>query len=60
MSKGGKRKGAGRPKAKELRVRLSVRVHPETVPKLNKLGRAHGSRGKAIDQLVKSATKEKV
>ena len=34
--KGGKRKGAGRPKAKELKVVYSLRAYPSLVLKLRK------------------------
>lgn len=50
MSSGGKREGAGRPKQAETRVRLSVRVTPETMEQI-KAQRIKV--GPLLDKLVK-------
>jgi hypothetical protein len=49
---GGKRAGAGRPKAKAKRVKITPTVHPDTPAKLRKHAKSHGSIGRAIDFLA--------
>lgn len=54
MTKGGKREGAGRPKAEEPRVRLTVRVKPKTKSFFKEKGR---SAGKALDEIAEEQSK---
>ncbi len=49
---GGKRTGAGRPRLKDHRVTLAVRVLPITKQRLEDSSDYHGSVGKLIDFMV--------
>ncbi len=51
-SHGGKRRGAGRPKSKDARVTLAVRVKASTKQILDDSKDNFGSVGKLIDYLV--------
>ena len=54
MAKGGKREGAGRPKAEQSRVRLSVRVKAQTKAYFKSKGI---SAGKALDEIAEEQSK---
>ena len=48
--RGGKRDGSGRPKAREPRVRISVRVKPRTKEIIRE---QHINAGRVLDEVIK-------
>lgn len=50
MTKGGKREGAGRPKARNARVRISVRVKPRTKEIIRE---QRINAGRVLDEVIK-------